>query len=200
MPKLIGISGYPTAGKSETQNSLQKLFGVVPIDDGWPLRQFAMEHLGADEWHVRSQTGKREKVKVIDTEMEWRQFLGRLGNALEREFGEHIMPFLAVENITAANDDDGAYSFGSVRKTQGVYFRKLGGYILEVINPSVGPSGNDFDLYDRSLTTHSLLNEGKSIEALDEKVMEFGLSIGLVPSADQDEMRWGNLRRQGQVS
>jgi len=179
VPNLIAICGHPGAGKTTVQDSLTRQFGVTPVDDGYILRNFARSYLGATYADVHTQEGKRRKMLMVDEEMEWRQFLGRLGNALEDEFGEHALPFMTVNNTLREAGEDEWFSFGSVRKTQGAYYRALGGIVLEVENPSVGPSGNAFDLYDQSLVTHSLLNEGKSLEELDKAVYLWGCANGL---------------------
>ena len=42
MSQLIALCGIPGSGKSEVQRILHQRYNVQPIDDGWPMRDFAI--------------------------------------------------------------------------------------------------------------------------------------------------------------
>ncbi len=167
LPRYIGICGHPKSGKSLVQEILQKDYGVTPVDDGEVLREFAIDYFGAQHADVYTQEGKAKLAywpngdPIIDdrdgSHMTWRQVLGRFGAQLEDLFGEFAMPMITCAPLDLSG---GPYSFGSVRKKQGGYYRRHGGVIIEVQNPLAKPSGNDFDLYDETLVNHSIYNDG----------------------------------------
>lgn len=168
LPRFIAICGNPKSGKSLAQELLEQNYSVQPVDDGFVLRQFAMMHMGATHDQVYTQEGKASLAywpngdPILDdrdgTHMNWRNVLGRLGKQLEDMFGEYVMPMLA----TAALPRDGNYSFGSVRKTQGGYFKGFGGVVIGLRNPDAKPTGNDFDVFDESLVDIWIENDGLS--------------------------------------
>ncbi|QYO75665.1 hypothetical protein [Devosia salina] len=123
MPRLIGICGNPGAGKSEVQRILRAPHGYEAADDGWPLRDFAIRHFGLTMEDVSTQFGKARWTSVTGARIQNRDILGRIGNALESAFGDHILPWLAVQSL----DPDARYSFGSVRRDQGKVYKSLGG-------------------------------------------------------------------------
>ena len=164
MVPFIGICGNPGSGKSEVQRILDVNHGVKPVDDGYALREFAMNNLGLTWDTVSTQEGKAQPITVCGKEITVRQFLGRVGNALEAEFGDQIIPEITLKRLMARDGFSGTYSFGSVRKTQGLTYRKAGGVIIEVRRPGVGPSGNDFDKFDRRLVDHVIRNRGSLVE------------------------------------
>jgi hypothetical protein len=169
LPKFIGLCGYPTTGKTEVQKILTRRFGVIPIDDGLPLRRFAADNLDIEPQDPFTQEGKKKIITIIDEEMEVRQFLGELGNALEAKFGEYILPFLAVNSAPVLTAPAGeVFSFGSVRKYQGHFYKQQGGIIVEVRRKGVVWSGNAFDLYDRDAVDIVIQNDGtlEDLEAI----------------------------------
>ena len=165
-PHLIGICGHPKSGKSEVQRILAEEFGVIPVDDGHVLREFAHKYLGLSWEDVSTQAGKERHTEILGKNWQNRDILGTLGKQLEAMFGEHIMPFIATQQC----DPDGYYSFGSVRKTQGHFYNQLGGVVIEVIRPGALPSGYDFDWYDQSAVKRSIINDG-SLEDLRNEVI-----------------------------
>lgn len=165
-PHLIGLCGHPKSGKSEVQNILAEEYGVIPVDDGYVLRKFCVEHLGMTWDDVQTQEGKANYTRILGKDWQNRDILGTLGQHLEDMFGEHIIPMIAVN----ACDLEGFYSFGSVRKTQGHFYNQRGGTVIEVIRPGALPSGFAFDKYDQSAVKRSILNEG-SLEDLRAEVI-----------------------------
>jgi len=165
MSNIIALCGNPTAGKSEVQRILHEKFGYNPIDDGMVLRRFCVENLGLSWDDVMSQEGKKRSTEILGRVWGNRELLGELGKALEGMFGEHILPHIAHLHIKP-----GARScFGSVRKTQGHYFRNLGGLVIGVRRPGVGPSQYDFDQFDHS-AVHVWLDNNGSIADLERAV------------------------------
>lgn len=173
LPKFIAICGKPLAGKSETQNILKEVFGYESVDDGEPLRKYCIDYLGASKDDVYTQEGKLRETEILGKSYTWRQILGDYGKLLEGYFGEHIMPHMAIEKLKKTGDyfDQFNFSFGSVRKTQGHYFKSIGGVVLE-IERDVPESPYDFDQYDKSIVDFTIDNNG-SMDDLLSKVTEF---------------------------
>jgi hypothetical protein len=175
LPRYIGLCGNPKAGKSLVQDILQERYGVKPVDDGAILREIAMTYLGAKKSDVYTQEGKASLAfwpngdphldHRTGKHMNWRQVLGELGSQLEALFGDFVMARTACARLV---DQHGSFSFGSVRKNQGGYYKNNGGIILEIINPLAGPSGNDFDVYDQSLVDFAINNDALA-RGLDHK-------------------------------
>ena len=147
IPKLIAICGRPHAGKTTVQNILAGLYGVQPVDDGMALRRFCVQNLDMEWDDVLTDEGKDGFVEILGKRWNRRKLLGEYGNTLEAMFGDHIMPFMATRNL----DPDLSYSFASVRKNQGAFFKRLGGVVIGVENHGVQPSPHKFDSFDASL-------------------------------------------------
>lgn len=165
LPRYIGLCGNPKAGKSEVQRILDKLYGYQPVDDGYVLREFAVNKLGLTWDDVQTQDGKARFTEILGKNWQHRDILGTLGNHLEEMFGEEIMPFIACNTLPKA----GIYSFGSVRKTQGAFYRRVGGKVLEIRAPWAGPSPYAFDKFDASMVDLVIENNG-TIAELEDKV------------------------------
>lgn len=167
LPHLIGLCGHPKAGKSEVQRLLQELFEVAPVDDGLALRSFSVAHLGLTWDDVATQAGKQRNTKILDRDWQNREILGELGKKLEDLFGDHVMPFMATRNL----DPSKSYSFGSVRKTQGQFYRKQGGVIIGVRNPQAEPSPYAFDKFDEELVDYWIENDAQARGMSDSEAM-----------------------------
>lgn len=154
--KLIALCGAPGAGKTTVQQYLISAHGVLPVDDGEPMRDFAVRHAGLNRWHVSTQEGKASTVVVPGGKrVQVRDLLGRLGNAIEELLGPDAIPEMA---ITKCNDHR-AYSFGSVRKNQGAVYKRHGGLVIEIVRPGYAPT-NDFDRYANDCIDFSINNDG----------------------------------------
>jgi hypothetical protein len=68
-------------------------------------------------------------------------------------------------------DPDARYSFGSVRRDQGKVYKALGGAIIGVRRPGVGPSSFEFDRFDESLVDVWIDNDA-GLKELREKVLD----------------------------
>jgi hypothetical protein len=80
-----------------------------------------------------------------------------------------------VEQLDASEKDANLnltkrYSFGSVRRQQGIVYRAKGGIVIGVRRPGVGPSGYEFDRFDEDLIDIWIDNDG-TIEHLERKVV-----------------------------
>ena len=163
-----GICGHPGAGKSEVQRILRAPHGYEAADEDWPLRDFAIRHFGMSRHDVSSQAGKARWTSVTGgARIQNRDVLGRIGNALEQAFGEQILPWLAVQSL----DPDARHSFGSVRRDQGKVHKSLGGAIIGVRRPGVGPSEFEFDGFNETLVDVWINNDG-GLRELKEKVLD----------------------------
>jgi len=178
LPRYIAICGNPKSGKSEVQKILNRAYGVQPVDDGEPLREFAIRNLGLSYEDAYTQEGKLRSTTICGEEWQNRKVLGELGNALEKTFGKHIMPFMAVQ-ATKRLGHARAFSFGSVRRDQGLFYKQAGcALVLEVANPSAGPSNYEFDQFDRSAVDITIQNDAlfrgftreRALEDLEMKV------------------------------
>lgn len=156
MPKLIGLVGNPGAGKSTAQKILQEIFEYEPIDDGYPLRQFAVNNLGLSWKDVSTQEGKSKYTEILGVNWQNRDILGTLGLKLENMFGENIIPWMALKNC----DENKKYCFGSVRKNQGLFIKDHGGIVLEIRNPDSPESIYEFDKYNKNCIDAVVINDG----------------------------------------
>ena len=172
---IVALCGHPTSGKTEVQKILAKTWGIEPVDDGYCLRDFAMRHMGALREHVYSQDGKASLAYMNDEpvldartgeHMQWRHVLGRIGWQFEELFGQDFIPATAVAGLKSGK----AYSFGSVRRQQGFFYKKRGGLVVGVRAPWAGPSGNDFDAFDEGAVDIWINNDRKDLAELQEKV------------------------------
>jgi len=172
-PLLIAICGRPGSGKSALQEILHRNYGIVPRDDGDVIRKHCMRIGGLSEDDVFTQSGKKRFTEVNGMNWQNRKMLGEYGRMIEQMFGENIVADLAVREAHQDWERDKSiigYSFGSVRRNQGVLYRKLGGIVIQVEKPGVPESGNDFDLYNTSCINYSILNDGtlKDLEGIVE--------------------------------
>jgi hypothetical protein len=155
-PRYIALCGNPRAGKSLVQTILRELYNTQPVDDGMPMREFAVNNLGLTWNQVLTQEGKTEYVEVLGRRWQVREILGELGNRFENMFGKHIMPFMAIKRV---EDHQGTFSFGSVRRDQGLYYKQHGGIVIGIENPMAGPSPYEFDQFDRSTVDYWITND-----------------------------------------
>ena len=158
LPPFVALCGNPKSGKSLAQKILEDNFGYKPVDDGWPMRDFAMRHLGLTLEDVMTQEGKSRISNIDGTNWEHRKILGELGNKLEAMFGPHAMPYMAIAGCTPGE----LYSFGSVRRDQGAFYQKRGGIVLEIHNPLAPASRYEFDQYDSSIVDSVIFNDAQS--------------------------------------
>lgn len=165
MKRLIALCGAPGAGKTEVQNYLRDTYGVTPVDDGHPLRDFAMRHLGLSKWHVSTQEGKASMVFLPGGKtMTVREALGELGNKIEDLFGPDAIPEMALMQACEPR----AYSFGSVRREQGRVYKERGAVIVEIRRPGC-EIVNEFDRYDPQYAS-ILIHNNDTLERLHHRV------------------------------
>lgn len=149
------ICGAPTAGKSEVQRLLTKLFGVEPIDDAAPIRQAAKLLYGLSEEDVSTQKGKSKIVQIGQREVEVRTLLGELGAHVEKD-DPLFKPRRARERVLREMPGK-KVSFGSVRLNQASLFTPSERLVIEVTRPGV-VSQNAFDGYDREFVDFTIEN------------------------------------------
>lgn len=155
LPRYIGLCGHPTCGKSLVQDILKNNYGVEPVDDGGPLRDIAIRYFGFTRDQVYTQEGKKEFVEFLGRKWQVREFLGELGNRFEDLVGDYAMPFMVCNSLP----EGGSYSFGSVRKTQGHFYKQFGGVIIGINNPLAKPSQYAFDRFDESAVDYWIEND-----------------------------------------
>lgn len=156
----VALCGNPKCGKTTIAEMLIDEFGGgVIIDDGEPLRK-ALPILTSipEEW-CYTQEGKARTFELAGTEDQVRKGLGELGDWLEARYGEEVLAHLAMMNAARNHPDALFYIYPSVRKTQGRAYKRAGGVVIEIDNPTAPPSGNKFDLYDRSVIDFTIHND-----------------------------------------
>src|SRR5687768_10641087 len=97
-PRFIALCGNPLSGKSTAQRLLHNSLGYVPVDDGRPLRDIAVDYLGLTEAQVTTQAGKLETVSLNGRDWIVRDILGEIGNAFEEKFGGDVIPLMALNH------------------------------------------------------------------------------------------------------
>jgi hypothetical protein len=174
LPRYIALCGRPKAGKSTVQNIMEARYGVIPIDDGAPLRETCVAMFGVSLSDLTSQEGKRKTTLVCGHRYTNRQLLGLAGEAMEKMFGDQVIPEAAIARaermVPGIGNRPASFSFGSVRKNQGLTYRKRGGLVIEIARPGTVIE-NDFDLYDEELVTHTIINDG-TMQELEQKVAD----------------------------
>lgn len=187
LPRYIALCGHPKAGKSLVQEFLDEDYGYLPVDDGFAMRDFAMRHLGLTHDQVYTQAGKAEFVELGGKTWQVREILGQLGNRYEEMFGPDAMPMMAHQSIERrireGEESADRFSFGSVRRQQGGYYKRLGGLIIGIHNPQALPSPYEFDKFDESLVDvwieNDALARGLSLDAArDDLQHKVWLAIG----------------------
>lgn len=153
-PQIIALCGNPNSGKSTVQNILADKYGYQPVDDGRPLREIAIEHMGMEHRQAYTQAGKEEIMRFCDKDWECRDILGTLGKAFETHFGDFAVPEMSRRFMR----DDEFYSCGSVRRNQGDFWKRNGALVVEVHNFTARPSQYDFDQYDREFIDEIIMN------------------------------------------
>lgn len=164
-PRLLALCGRPKSGKTEVQRLLEKHYGYAPVDDGFPMRDFAMRHLGLTHDQVYTQEGKASRVEVAGVNWQVRDILGQLGNHLEALFGADGIPFMATANLEPGK----LYSFGCVRREQGAFYKRMGGLVIGIRRPGIEPSPFEFDRFNEELVDYWIDNDG-DLEALSRKI------------------------------
>lgn len=164
LPKHIAICGFPGAGKTELQKILTGRFGVIPVDDGRPLRDAAISLFGLTEEQVTTPEGKNQFVEICGKHVQVRDLLGWIGELMESRFGEQFTPTQAMRCARDTYGHEGPFSYGSVRKSQARSFCQAGGVVIGVRRPGVGPSPYAFDRFDESLVDIWIDNDGDLID------------------------------------
>lgn len=183
-PRFIAICGNPTAGKSTAQTILHNTLGYVPVDDGRPLRVIAKNWLGLTERQITTQEGKAETVRINGKDWVVRDVLGEIGNAFEEKFGGDIIPLMVMHHYGMAVEiSKTGYSFGSVRRQQGHFYRRHGGMVIEIQRPGAGPSQYEFDRFDPAAVDAVVVNDG-SLQQLEERLHAAIMAWNLARNAD----------------
>lgn len=143
LPRFIALCGQPKTGKSTVQTMLAERYGVRQIDSGLPLRQIAMDQYGLTRDQVFTQEGKLEYVEILGKRWQVRELLGEIGNRLEEMHGDWATPWMNTRSIPAS--DDGPFCDASCRKSQGLFYKQMGGAVIGIRRPDVPKSIYAFD-------------------------------------------------------
>jgi hypothetical protein len=156
MPRYIALCGYPTAGKSEVQKIISKLYGFDAVDDSASLRDAGKLLYNLTDWHVTTQEGKATVISVGHHRMTVRKALGELGKFLEASDPFHL-PRLAIAKAEISKPN-GRFVFASVRRNQPLFFRDTGKALIIEVTRKGTVARNDFDEYDRTCLDLSIEN------------------------------------------
>lgn len=158
LPEIIALCGNPKSGKTTAGEILSCELGYIIADDGLPLRRIAMEHLGLTQHQVFTQAGKLEEVDLNGRKMTVRQILGEIGNAFEEKFGADIIPMMTHRCF----EPGVRYVLTSVRREQGLYWKRHGALVIEMVNEEAPPSPYEFDRYSSVPIDVTIFNEFSS--------------------------------------
>lgn len=165
-PKYVALVGHPKTGKSLVAEMLNEKYGCMEIDSGLPLRQIAMQHYGLTPHQVFTQAGKAEFVMIGPRRWQVRELLGELGNRFEEMHGDWATPWMVTREL---GDRIGPFVDGACRKTQGNFYKSLGGFVIGITRPDVPKSEYKFDQVDESIPDAWINNDaiarGLSLEA-----------------------------------
>jgi hypothetical protein len=184
-PRLVALCGYPKAGKTTLAEFLVERYGAALVDDGAVLREAAMALYGVARAEVYTQEGKARSLEVCGKSFTHRQLCGDLGNLLEGFYGEQFMPEQTLRRLQRDTRRGFVaqvpfFVFPSVRKTQGITYRKEGGIVIGVRRPGTSAE-NDFDRYDESLVDHWLDNDSTMGKLIGQAIDLFEGKFGFQP-------------------
>ena len=118
----------------------------------------------AAELFARLDQGLRDLVAWQEREGDWtvRKLLGEIGNVLEAMHGDHFIPQHALRQVERPFREAGLpvplFSYGSVRRDQGLVFLRHGGIVVEIVRAGKEPR-HEFDRYDRGIVTVVVRND-----------------------------------------
>ena len=168
-PPYIALCGWPKVGKSTVAELLRDIFGTIVVDDGRPLRDAGKTLFGLTEHQVTTQEGKASFVNVCGRDYEVRELLGKLGADLEARYGEQFTAEAAlhyVNRIRREYQGSRTFVFPSVRRSQGLTYKKAGGLVIEITRKGTTPSPHAFDDYDHSLVDMIIRNDFTNLKDL----------------------------------
>ncbi len=152
---LIGLCGWPKAGKSEVTKVLIEQHGFWPLDTKYVLRQMSSSLTGLDENEFKTQEGKEKLYNGIPR----RVIMGELGNVAEKLWGDDFMIRRALEQQW--NYPEKKIVVDSLRKSQPKTFP---GFVIQVISERGVDTGNDFDKFWPYSTDAIIVNDGTQEE------------------------------------
>lgn len=164
----IGLCGRPHSGKGEVRCILESQFGFYPINTKLPLIQATSALTGIDESALHSQKAKATMFRGY----QYRQIMGKVGDAIENMFGES---FLIERALDPYKYSDGNFVVDALRKSQTKTFP---GYVVEIVSNRGIETHNNFDLYDRDRIDYIIENNG-SLGELEYNVAEMLDKLGI---------------------
>lgn len=169
-PELIGLSGYARSGKDTVARIMQDHFGYESAAIADALRNI----LYATDTDVRRAVDAHgwEATKVAGTET--REKLQRLGAALRDEFGNDHMIHHALKPF---NDGEIEHLVISDVRTvaEAAAITQLGGYIIRIDRPGVGPANHDVTERMLPSVDHIIVNDGSVVDMI--PAVEQALSV-----------------------
>jgi hypothetical protein len=177
-PRYVALCGFPKAGKTTLAEFLVERYGAKLVDDGAVLREACMALYKLRREDVYTQEGKAKTMEVCGRPFTHRQLCGDLGNLLEGFYGEQVIPELTFRRLEQRGQP--FFVFPSVRKTQGITYKKHGGVVIAITRPGT-EAVNDFDRYDESLVDYWLKNDGSMGQLIGRTIDLFEDVFGFQP-------------------
>lgn len=150
---LIGLTGFPTAGKSAVAEILINHYNYDLLDTKEVLRNIVSEIVKCDSSFLKTQEGKEAKFKG----QEHRLLMGEVGLLLEDMFGEDFLLQRAMEGVDTSRN----LVVDGLRRNQALSFN---GFVLEVVSTRVGKNVFSFDTYNKSKINYTINNSGSLMD------------------------------------
>lgn len=108
--------------------------------------------------HLKVLLNSYEGRLLIGEPLVVRHPLGDIGKIMDELHGPDFIPDSAIAKGRRRHGADAVLSFGSVRRRQGLVYKRHGGIVIEVQRPGK-EIRNDFDRYDQTLADAVIMND-----------------------------------------
>lgn len=155
MGLILGLCGWPGAGKSEVRKILVSNFGFEDINSKATIYQLAEVATGIPA-HKFSDPFYKEGEYLGSS---YRQIAAFLGYAVEDLFGQDYLIKQAMLNHRVSERPHKNFVIDSLRMQQPLLFA-TSMHIVEVVSNKAETPGNDFDRYVRPNDYYTIRNDG----------------------------------------
>jgi hypothetical protein len=158
---LIGLCGYPQAGKSEVRDILVREHGFLHVDTKMALRHLAGYVASVEPGVLNTQEGKEALYYGVTG----RKIMGEIGNCVEGLFGDD---FMLRKTLKVYRDvyGDVPMVVDALRKNQTKAFT---GLVYQVVSNRAAEPQGDYDRFYQGNTHGIIINDG-SLEDLSASV------------------------------
>jgi hypothetical protein len=171
---VIGLCGYPGAGKTEVRNILQRDFQFEVINSKSMIYHLASQVTGLPEANFYRPDLKDEKFKGVNH----RVIAGELGAAIEQLFGEDYLIQEALKNHRVASRPTKPFVVDSLRRSQ-PQLLSTQMRVIEVQSDRALYTGNFYDNYELGGVSSILIPNDGTIADLEKKVHNTVRTLGL---------------------